>query len=415
MSIEITNFKQIFSEKNSTSILSGDITINTPHNEGICIPPIEESKNINIILGKSDDIYLIDEIIKSPVTNSNVTIYDFENNIIRKYVSSRKTNTVGNTFVTTDRKSMLSNIIIPHTPETKNYLLITSYPGIESCKTEAIRSKFLSLDKLENFNSKNLTVVTTNELSGYFQGVIRSPEITVVPKGDYEVQCYEKKNIYTAVAETIFGKSINDSATTLNGFLSFSPSCEAMMCKSSSHYVSMTCRTANRVQINSSKHGEVTNFVVLLQTSKPIDTVIFGSNSSPDIYTFSPSNEVLGSDKMSKIEDMIMPYINLYYLHSEAQTSKTLDVFFDAQKHNVYNFMFKNPMKEGIESLGDYENYTEFFTSIKDSLHTKFYEYINSKHFPELSVPPPRHARLPFPGAINYTGEIPMSRMFSGQ
>jgi hypothetical protein len=71
-------------------------------------------------------------------------------------------------------------------------------------------------------------------------------------------------------------------------------------------------------------------------------------------------------------------------------------------------------MKEGIESLGDYENYTEFFTSIKDALYTKFYEYINSKHFPELSVAP-RHARLPFPGAINYTGEIPMSRMFSGQ
>jgi hypothetical protein len=413
MSIEITNFKQIFSEKNSTSILSGDITINTPHNEGMCIPPIEESKNINIILGKGDDIHLIDEIIKSPITDSNITIYDFENNIIRKYMSSRKTNNIGNTFVTPERKSMLSNIIIPYTPETKNYLLITSYTGVENCKTGEIRSKFLSLDKLDNFNSKNLTVVTTKELIGYFRDIIRSPEITEVPIGDFEVKSYDKKDIYTAVAETIFGKSINDSATTLNGFLTFDPICEAMMCKSSSHYVSMTCRTSNRAQINSSKNGEVTNFVVLLQTSKPIDTVIFGSNSSPDIYTFAPSIEVLESDKMTKIEDMIMPYINLYYLHSEAQTSKTLDTFFDTQKDNVYNFMFKNPMKEGIESLGDYKNYADFFISIKDSLQSKFYEYINSKHFRELSVAP-RHVKLPFPG-VNYTGDIPMSRMFSGQ
>jgi hypothetical protein len=403
MSIEITNFKQIFSK--NTSILSGDITVNIPRNEGIVIPPIEESKNINIILGKGDDIELIDEIIKSPITDSNITIYDFENNIIRKYVSSRKTNTIGNTYVSTERKSMLSNIIIPHTPGTKNYLLITSYPGVESCKTEAIRSKFLSLDNFENFNSKNLTVITTRELSGYFRDIIRSPGITEVPKGDFEVQIYDKKDIYTSVAELIFGKCINDSTTTLNGFLSFSPVCEAMMCKSSSHYVTMNCRTSNRVQINSSKNGETTKFILVLQTSKPIDTVIFGSNSSPDICTFAPSIEVLGSDKMSKIEDTIIPYLNLYHYYNEAQVTKTLDSFFDIHKDNVYNFLFKNPMKEGIESLSDYENYTEFFTSIKDSLHTKIYNYMSSKYFPEPSpfpryragmVQPPDHAARMF-------------------
>ena len=393
MSIDISNFKQIFSEKNNTSILSGDITTNIPRNEGIYIPPIEESKNINIILGKGDDIELIEEIIKSPITNSNITLYDFENNIIRKYLPSRKTNAIGNTFITTERKSMLSNIIIPYTPETKNYLLITSYPGVESFKTE-LGSKFLSLDKLENFNSKNLTVITTPELKGYFTGK------------RFDVRWFDKKDIYIAVAELIFGKCINDSTTTLNGFLTFDPICEAMLCKSSSHHISMTCRTSNRVQINSSKNGEVTKFILVLQTSKPIDTAIFGSNSNSDIYTFVPNIEVLGSDKMSKIEDTIIPYLNLYHYYNEAQISKTLDVFFDVQKNNVYNFLFKNPMKEGIESLSDYENYIEFFTSIKDSLYTKIYQYMSSKHFPEPQ-------KIPFYRAGMIQPNDHAARMFS--
>jgi hypothetical protein len=381
MSIEITNFKQIFSEKHNTSILSGDITINTPRDEGICIPPIEESKNINIILGKGDDIHLIDEIIKSPITDSNVTIYDFENNIIRKYVSSRKTNNIGNTYVTTDRKSMLSNIIIPYTPDTKNYLLVTSYPGVESCKTEEIISKFLSLDRLENFNSKDLTVFTTNELKDYFIDKF----LCEVPKGDFEVEYYDKKNIYTAVAETIFGKSINDVVTTLNGFLTFDPMCDTLICKSSSLCVTMNCRTSNRIQIHSSKNGEVTNFTIVLRTTKPVTKVTFGSNSSVNVYNFNPDIEVFESDKMVKIEDKIIPYINLYHLYNEAKISKTLDTFFEVHKDSIYNFLFKNPMLEGIELLHDYENYHEFFTHIKESLHSKFYEYISFKHFPEKS------------------------------
>jgi hypothetical protein len=347
MSIEFKDLKKF--TKDGNILLSGEVVINnTNKSDKISIPPVEDG-DCNLIISKEASFYILDLIKKSPVTHTNITLYDQDENIFNKYVSDRKNNNSGNLSYKTDTKMMLKNIKVPTIG--KNYLVLDSYLGADACHLEKIRERFIINDYPTQLKGKNLTVFTTKRIS----------DMMVSFPTDVEVITVNTKNpsdLINCVVEYVFGKVFGDTSP-FNKFIDFGKNCSTLCCRVDNPEISMICRSGGRVEFSTKKEEVSSNFVIFLK------------NFSEDFHILMDDELISYSIESCDEKFLALPYVSLYTDFNDVKNKEKANDIMSGNQELIISFMINNPFKS-------FQNGKTFVDHFMEDIHDNLYNFIYS-------------------------------------
>jgi len=358
MSIEFKDLKKF--EKDGNILLSGEVTINnTNKSDKISIPPVE-NEDCNIIVSKETSYYFLDLIKKSPLTSTNITLYDQDGNIFNKYVSGRKNNNSGNLSYKTDTKMMLKNIEIPSFG--KNYLLLDSYLGADDCHLKEIRDRFINADFPDNFQDKNLTIFTSEKIMDMGLRFPENVKVVLVKSKNY----MELANCFV---EYIFGKVFGD-VSQFNKFLYIGKG-KALSSRVDNQDISVICRSEGRIEFSTKKEEVIANFVIFLKNTS--DEFNITMDDERVNYINSTCNEKF----------LALPYVSFYYDFNKENVNDIIS----SNQEIVISFMVNNPFKS-------FEDDKTIIDSFLNNIHHELYAIIQN-NFVSNHSKVPKYLKFP--------------------
>ena len=292
-----------------TTLIVGDLTVNTSMCNDIDIPQSAPFETSHIILQKGDDEIFKSCIKSAPVRPFEFTILDQCGHLINNYPKTRTTNCSGTLPITTEPKTLINNITIPLFEESQGYLILSTYDGLESCILPSSKALLVKKD-LEDLQSKTDTTkvvlfitdkLFTNisnlgiNLQCSFKDVFYSPDNHIIP---YFV-------------EYLLGKTVQSSKPSFQGLLKFKtdtkepyvyygPECKthimAVQCVTDTPNKPIEChiRRHGKLQINTSSTVNKCKIIIVLGHKS---RSIFGrpTLSGPDL-----SQSILISEKSTR-------------------------------------------------------------------------------------------------------------------
>ena len=270
--------------RTKTSILVGNISIATPAPDAIVFPAVAPSdQTANIILQKGTDNVLKTEMLNAPVHPNCINLYDQSGCLINRYKPDRITNETGALRITSEDKTLFCNIELPKcSSEEQNYLVISSYSGMNECampnrKRALIRRDIGEFNKIHKLSD---LIVFINE-SIYTEiigsGIKEELDFDNIFK---ELHIVKQLSLIKYVVEYLVGNSVAGSKPNFQGMLNFGPKTEVSVCRFNNLQLTHQIRSGGRVQLNT--NGKITNstYLIIVTHSEELNSITEDVTSS---------------------------------------------------------------------------------------------------------------------------------------
>ena len=267
MSNSKVNFNNITYRSDKSSIIVGEIIINTPAPDSIEIPPICEDCTCHIVLQKGDDAKFRSSFLIAPVRANDICLYDQCGHMFSSYTKTRVNNAHGTIKISADNKVLLSNIQLPAVSDGQIYLVINVYSGLTQATIDSSK-KYLVEKDLEAFSKKyDLSTII----------VFMSSEIVnELDKLGVEYRKYFKAVLSSSgnrmseyICEYIAGRTVTGSRPTFQGMLTFGPETEVVLVRfcPTKEFGNITAqlRRNGRIQINSEDSQASAYFFIMVK------------------------------------------------------------------------------------------------------------------------------------------------------
>jgi len=342
--MEFKNLKKFSSENSEVILLSGNVTINNSKKSGVVIPPLV-NEDCNIIIPQSMS-HMLHLITSSPVTKTNINIYDQEGNIFNKYSSSRETNKPGNLFYKTSTKMTLNSIVIP--PTGNNYLLLPEYLGAESCKLEEIRNKFIEWDYPSNFESKNLTILTTKKVMDFG---VKFPS-------DVKILILDSDSFIVSVIEYFFGKHFGDTSNFVKTLIPKNY-CEGIVSLTKDSSILVSCRKEGKIEFFTKEQEASSEFLILMSN--------LNESESKFTYEDDETKELIFENINDETISKVLPISKIFYNYKTNEKKTSFNEFFKKNSMSLLKFISVNDFSEFTKK----DNLIDvFFNKVQDNLYS---------------------------------------------
>lgn len=382
-----------YCKSSGLTLLTGDVDVNTSPRDGIHLPSRITNKS-NVIINSTQFTLLNKALLKVPVTEYPIHLYDQLGNMVSRMEVKRKSNIGGSLRVHSEPQTLFSHMVIPTlTDGSTTYLVLQEYPHLNFVSSEENQSQLLMQD-IKNLNDKtpglkDVVLVIAKTLHDQFLKLY--PSYTDF----FQVQSVNDDKVFDYVAEHLCGQVISGSKPTFQGFLEFESSMSILQCMSDNLSLVYTIRSNGRVQINTDQERTSGKFLILLEnslvfpytfkeeTTSTYFTVTEDMSIKPGTFPGLKFSYILATMEHSKF------VTNFTFPFNQEKLSKLLEV---PENHSkILNYLFVKPLyvDEDIK-LSDYEKlivktYNSAFDKIKSSLSGKIYEQTDS-----YSLGPPR-------------------------
>ena len=385
-----------YCKSSGLTLLMGDVDVNTSPRDGIHLPSTVTNKS-NVIVNASQFVSLNKALLKVPVTEYPIHLYDQLGNIVSRMEVKRKSNVGGSLRVHSEPQTLFSHMVIPTlTDGSTTYLILQEYPHLNSVSSEKNQSQLLMQD-IKNLNDKtpslkDVVLVIAKTLHDQFLKLY--PTYTDF----FQVHPVKDDKVFDYVAEHLCGRVISGSKPTFQGFLEFGTYANILQCTSDNSSLVYTIRSNGRVQINTDQERTSGKFLILLE-SLPIFPYTFKEETTNTSFTVTKDMTI----KPETFSSLNFCYILAMMEHSKFGTnfnaqfnqeklSKLLEV---PENHSkMLNYLFVKPLSVSEDvKLSEYEKlivktYDSTFDKIKSSLSTKIYDQTDGY----AVAPPPRYA-----------------------
>ena len=401
-SISMTNLKYL--KSSGLNLIYGQVDISTTPRDGIHIKSKVTNKS-NVIVNASQCRSLKEKLVKSPVTDQQIYMYDQLGNMVSRLESGRKNNQCGNLGVNTDTQTLLSHMIIPNEPTSTNYIIIDNYSVLNEVSSEENKIQLLKEDinKLkEKSELSNVVVIIANSIHNVF--------IKLYPEYDsffMDVINILDENVISYVAEHICGKIISGSKPSFQGFLNFGKDVDILRCIGDKSSITYTIRSGGKIQINSNKESVSGKILIFIKSESMSYSVKMTEELTNTAFEITP-DMTIKPDTFPEIKfDTIITTMENINFGNNLNPSYDVINFIRSptnyQKVMYYLFSNQPKINKEYEKLTDdskliVDIYNESFTDIKKIIVSHIYD----NDSPGTPTPPGALGRMSSSAPHNY-------------
>jgi hypothetical protein len=385
----------------SHTLLCGELNLKVPSPNSILCQPLYNFPKNSIILDRNSWSSFKTYFSDAPVYPNTFSVYDQNGLLLSTYTDTRTNNYSGTIDITSEPKTLLSDIVIqPLSDDEQTFIILTSYEGLTSCLIDEHKKHIITSD-MDMFKAKYdlskviLFVVDTiyNEMSCYYDlsKIFKQVHVTIVPKV-----------LPLLFIEYVVGKFVSGSKPDFQGFLNFGPNVEVV----SSHFnhvenrLFATNRRRGRVHISSNTTSSTSHFLILLSHSSPSDIMISESTTSTHYdLVVSPNEMVKLSD--SQMETMMNGLLFMEDLIKFTGDYALLQYLLQADSVKVVSYLYDSPIMKSFK----YDPSVN--SQCLDSMIMSYMYYVQDKISQKLSYKKPVLVHQPPAPLYNISGNLP--------
>lgn len=338
-------FNNITVTGDNNTLIVGELRITTPAPGAIDIPQQAELVNSNVIFQKGDDIAFKNHIQFSPVRAFGIKLYDQCGYLCNTWEAERPDNTSGNVRISSETKSLFSNIEFPKELTGQTYLVISSYAGFESCIMDGTK-KFLVEKDFQALKQKHDVSNVILFISQHIYKELNELRIDLT-KIFKEVHSSPSSNLITHFTEFIAGKSVAGSRPSFQGMLKFGPGVEVSVARfrpvKNCRNIECQIRRGGRIQINSENENCVVKFFIILKHLNPNTIAISEEFTQSEFQIVPYTAENLPGLKPNHFTTLFDGFSFLEKINNFKET-ETLTKFINENQANVISYMFASTL-----------------------------------------------------------------------